>query len=103
MRSIGQGYASIEKFTTLLNLPKPMTQKSFDKSVKWLLKATTTVAEETMNEAAEELKENCDEPFVDVGVSADGSWQRRGYSSLNGTYTAMMLLVILILVERVLV
>ena len=91
MRSIGQGYASIEKFTTLMNMPKPMTQNSFNKSVKSILKATSTVAEETMKEAADELKNDSEETVVDVSVSADGSWQRRGYSSLNGTYTTISL------------
>ena len=74
-----------------MNFPKPMTQKSYDKSVKSLLKATSTVAQETMMEAAEELKADSEKDVVDVDISADGSWQRRGYSSLNGTYTTMSL------------
>lgn len=91
MRSIGQGYSSIEKFTALMNLPKPMTQKSYEKLVSSLLKAAQEVAEETMNDAANELKDDSADDVTDVGISADGSWQRRGYSSLNGTYTAISL------------
>lgn len=32
MRSIGQGYASIEKFNALMNLPKPMVATSYKKN-----------------------------------------------------------------------
>ena len=73
MRSIGQGYSSIEKFNALMNLPKPMAATSYEKTVSSLLKASHEVAEETMKEAAEELKD-WDE-VKDVGISADGSWQ----------------------------
>ena len=89
MRSIGQGYSSIEKFNALMNLPKPMAATSYEKTVSSLLKASHEVAEETMKEAAEELKDG--DEVKDVGISADGSWQRRGFSSLNGTYTALSL------------
>lgn len=89
MRSIGQGHCSVEKFTSLMNLPKPMTVKSYQKTVSTLLNATNEVAEETMKDAANELRGDSTEPAVDVGISADGSWQRRGYSSLNGTFTAI--------------
>jgi len=34
---------------------------------------------------------NNDNDILDVGVSCDGSWQRRGYISLNGTFTAISL------------
>ena len=37
-----------------------------------------------MNNAANELRKKSEE-ISNVGVSVDGTWQRRGYSSLNGT------------------
>ena len=91
MRSIGRSYSAIEKFAELMNLPKPMTSNSYDKSVQTLLKATTEVAEETMQDAADEIKGDSDNDVVGVEISGDGSWQRRGYSSLNGTFTALSL------------
>ena len=39
-----------------------------------------------MLEAAMEIKEA---EGGDIGVSFDGTWQRRGYSSLNGVGTAI--------------
>ena len=43
-----------------------------------------------MNNAAIELKSDENE-VTDVGISADGAWQRRGFSSHNGTYTVISL------------
>ena len=91
MRSISNGYSSIQKFSALINLPQPMTAKSYNKSVSSLLNAAYEVAEETMIDAANELKGDSTDDVVDASISKDGSWQRRGYSSLNGTFTAMSL------------
>ena len=41
-----------------------------------------------MSEDAKELGGGGDSP-INVGVSVDGSWQRRGFSSLNGVVTAI--------------
>ena len=54
--SIGHGYSVIEKFTTLMNLPRPIIQKSYDSSVKVIEEAMYEVAEDTTIEAANELK-----------------------------------------------
>ena len=60
------------------------TSNSYEKIVNIVSKSAKLVAEETINGAAEELKgENVDN-IVDVGVSCDGSWHWRGYSSLSG-------------------
>jgi hypothetical protein len=92
MRTIGQGHSSLEKFTALMNMPTPMTQKNYDRSVKFMTNIVQNVAEETMTEAAQELKESKGEQvdnIVNISVSCDGSWQRRGFSSLNGSFTAI--------------
>ena len=31
MRAIGQGYSELETFTSLLNLPEPVTANNYDK------------------------------------------------------------------------
>ena len=89
MRSIGQGYSLIQKFTALMNMPQPMTQKNYDRSVKIIYEVVQDVAEETMADAATELKENQGTNNPDVSVSCDGKWQRRGFSSLNCSFTAI--------------
>ncbi|GFX73895.1 uncharacterized protein TNCV_397061 [Trichonephila clavipes] len=56
--------------------------------VSWKKKlefAASNVACNTMKEAALEIRSNeTDTEFSQCGVSVDGTWQRRGYSSLNG-------------------
>ena len=39
MRSLGDGYAGIEKFNTLMNIPKLMTVKSYIKTVSRIKKS----------------------------------------------------------------
>jgi hypothetical protein len=89
MRTLGQGHAGLERFTTLMDMPKPMTRNNYDKTIIKLAKITKSIAEETMADAAEELKGERGDEVVDISVSVDGSWQRRGYSSNNGVTTAI--------------
>ena len=75
MRSLGHGYAGIKKFNTLMNIPKPITVKNYNKTVSRITKVVKTVAEETMDEAA---KETCDsaastDDIVNTNVSGDGT------------------------------
>jgi len=54
-----------------------------------LLRATVCkeTARETMKDAADELHKNADIPpesVIDIGVSNDGAWSRRGFASING-------------------
>ena len=79
MRSIGEVFASIERFSTMMNLPKPMTSKTYTNLVSSLLDAKREVAEDTMMDAANDLRKGSSEEVVDVGISADGSWQQQGY------------------------
>ena len=92
MRACGQGHAGLETFTSLMNLPKPMTINNYDKIVSIIVTKVKEVAEETMQEACEEIHKNLSADLntvVDTSVSCDGSWQRRGFSSLNGVVTAI--------------
>ena len=56
----------------------------FNKKVK-------EVANTIMNEAAQELNEpaNNNNLVSDVGVSLGGTWQKRGFTSLNGAVAAL--------------
>ena len=77
MRACGQGYASLEKFLSLMNLPKPMTSNNYDKIVDRLVVATRAVACTIMHDACNELRGDSTD-VIDTAVSCDGSWQRRG-------------------------
>ena len=89
MRVLGHGHSSIEKFTSLMNMPKPMTQNNYDKVVTKIANITKIVAEGTMSDAADDIRGNVMANVVDTGVSCDGTWQRRGFSSLNGVFAAI--------------
>ena len=92
MRSIGCGVSSAERFCGLMNMPPIPTVSPYAAHNKALLKATKDVCEETMSDAAKEiheLKNKSQDEIADCGVSCDGTWQRRGFSSLNGCVTAI--------------
>ena len=72
-----------------------MTMNNFQKMNKSLLKAYTTVAEESILEAGKELHEtlgvenSAAGEIVDCQVSVDGTQQKRGYLFLNGVITLL--------------
>ena len=91
-RSCGIGYSSLRKFNSLLNLPPPLTRNNYTLASKWILESVKDVAKETMLVAAKETTSSNSKDehgVVNCGVSCDGTWQKRGYSSLNGAYTVL--------------
>ena len=92
MRRVGNGYSG--KFLMLMNHPPPMTEKNFRKINYMFRDAAKEVSETIMKEASDEIrKENhCEsgqDDIVDISVPIDGTWQRRGFSSLNGAVAAI--------------
>lgn len=84
MRSIGVGQETAEIFAGLMNFNKPSKFMFYN---KLLLSAVQRVCTESMKEAVENsVKQN--DGIRDIAAAFDGSWQRRGYSSLNGVVTA---------------
>ena len=81
MRSCGQSYAGVSTLCSLMNMPKPMTANNYDKLAKRFAEVTQQVAEETMMDAANEIRENnpetdsSDDGIVDTAISHDGTWQ----------------------------
>ena len=79
MRAIGQLYSGLQTFTSLMNLPKPVTADNYYKIINRLVKTTKAVADITMQDAREELRaDSSSNAIKDVEVSSDGTWQRRG-------------------------
>ena len=76
-----------------MNLPKSMTANNYDKIVNRLNVVAKEVANETMGDASKDLISKCKDPnddtVNDTVVSCDGSWHKRGYSSLNGVVTVI--------------
>lgn len=86
-RSIGVGHASLTKLCGKLNMPPPMSQSSYNYTANLIKSACKNIAEKSMSEAASRLRKN--KSVADVGVSVDGTWQRKGFSSTLGVITAI--------------
>ncbi|GFU65092.1 uncharacterized protein TNCV_1352081 [Trichonephila clavipes] len=86
MRSVGKGEAAAKVFCGVMNLPPP--PKRFYESLYALNNATEKVAKVSMAlAAAETLSFNNGNPNVPVAI--DGTWQKRGHTSLNGVVMAV--------------
>ena len=80
-RSIGHGYAGLEKFCGVMNIPRIITYNNGE--------SAKVVSECSMKKAVKDLKRNTDnDKTIDIGISVDGTWQKRGYVSLNGIVAA---------------
>ena len=92
MRSLGKGHSGAKKFCTMMNMPPPSTAKPFSKSSKTITKHIKMIAKKSMADAAADIRKSANAQETDViscPVSCDGTWQRRGFSSLNGCVMIM--------------
>ena len=89
MRLLGIGINGIKKFCSFMCLPKPVFQVTYDKIVANIAIATESVRTLCLKEAAEKEKLISINQGENDGltVSGDGSWRRRGFSSLFGVTT----------------
>ncbi|GFV17324.1 uncharacterized protein TNCV_148001 [Trichonephila clavipes] len=84
MRIIGKGHSAAKKRCSAINMDVP-SKRAFGFLEKKLEFAASNVACNTMKEAALEIRSNkTDTEISQCGMSVDGTWQRRGYSSMNG-------------------
>ena len=86
-RRIGRGHSGLQKFCAIMDLPKPVNKTNFQKHQQAAIEAAHTVGEKSRNYAAQQLL--AENPEGQIAVTFDGTWQRRGYSSLNGVFTAI--------------
>ena len=95
MRTLGKGHTSAKKFCTLINMPHPPAAKNYTKISSVITTCMRSMAKDSMSQAAEEVRNlkgqnDCNETeTVDCGISCDGTWQKRGFSSRNGCVTAI--------------
>ncbi|XP_046850412.1 uncharacterized protein LOC124443906 [Xenia sp. Carnegie-2017] len=76
-----------------MNMLSPMNANSYNDHVMAIHVAAEVVAKNSMKHAAEELKQfyEPEDGLYDVGISVDGTWRRRGYSSSYGVVTGISL------------
>ena len=70
-----------------MNMPPPMTNITYAELSGIRHPLYVTGAEESMNKAASEVRNN--ENVTDIDASFDGTWQRREFASLNGVVTCI--------------
>ena len=87
-REIGKGLTAIESFCTHMNMPPPMRNVAYTEIINTINPVYVVTAEESMNNAAAVIRNNADN-VKDIDASFDGSWQRRGFASLNGVVTCI--------------
>lgn len=83
-RSIGKGKSAADTLCAVMDLPKPPSRFQLYNEI--IHEATEEIAEATMTQAAREaVTENDGEK--DIAGVFDGTWQKRGHTSLNGVFT----------------
>lgn len=81
-RTIGMGHSAMKTFCGTMDLPEPISAKSYNRIIKKLLSSSSTVAKDAMKCAAQE--EITLTGTSDIIVSGDGSWKTRGHTSRVG-------------------
>ena len=87
--NIGKGHASLEIFSMTLGI-QTMDRKTFDKCVLQLVNESVIERQKILEMARAKVREEhlklnpafLNSDIIDIGVSFDGSWHKRGHSSL---------------------
>ena len=69
-------------------MPPPMRNVAHTEIINTINPVYVVTAEESMNNAAAVIRNNTDN-VTDIDASFNGSWQRRGFASLNGVVTSI--------------
>ena len=88
-RSIGVGHTPLTKLCGILNMPPPMTQNAYNGLSYSIKVAFKQVAEKSMSDVAASSLLFAGTEQTANGVSVDGKWQRKGFSSTLGVVAAI--------------
>lgn len=89
-KSLGLGYSDYKEFFGVMDFPTPVANTTFDRALDAIQEASNAVAKESMTRAAKEEKEATGKETITV--SGDGTWQKRGFTSLFGIVTLVGLI-----------
>uniref|UniRef100_A0A1B6JRX1 Mutator-like transposase domain-containing protein n=4 Tax=Proconiini TaxID=565685 RepID=A0A1B6JRX1_9HEMI len=89
--TIGEGYGSLEKFSLVMNLDS-MSSKTYSSHSAEVSKSSVFMGGDNLKKARARVRESykdmdatiTDDTVVDIGVSFDGSWHKRGHTSNYG-------------------
>ncbi|GFU90921.1 uncharacterized protein TNCV_4922541 [Trichonephila clavipes] len=89
LRCIGKGRSAAKTFYAVMNLPPPPAK--FQRYNGILLESLSKVSDASRKKAVEETVE-MNNSNRNITAAFDGSWQKRGHTSLNGVVSATSLL-----------
>ncbi len=95
------GHKILSGFCAMMNLPAPLSTRSYSKHLKEISNVSFTEAENVMKKAAYRIREtilkknpdankNDKDGALSVAVSIDGTWHKRGFSSKYGVVAAIL-------------
>lgn len=87
MRAIGRGRTGLATFCGMMSMPPPVSPRHYSSYNLKLKEASDVEREKSMSAAAAHLREVAkakDDEIVDVKVTCDGTWSRRGHQALHG-------------------
>lgn len=82
MRTVGLGLCGVKNFCTAMDLPPPVSQKSYERILKKIKLASSEVADNSMKTGVSE--EIAAMGSKEICVSGDGTWKTRGHTSRIG-------------------
>lgn len=88
-REMGRGLTGMKSFCEVMDMSSPMSKSAFDSIISKVHVSYVKTAQESMLEAAQKIVSKQSEPIANVTASFDGTWQKRGYASLNGVVTGI--------------
>ena len=91
-RGIGCGYSAMKNWCGTMNMPNCLSQDSYHQNQLRVAEASKNTFNDISKKSVKAIfnayselgVEPDDEGVLDIGVSFDGSWQKRGHSSHNG-------------------
>ena len=99
-RSIGCGFSAMKDWCSSMNLPNCMSKEAYSSNQSKVGAASKATFEELLKSSREAIKNSYkdigivpdEQGILDIAVSFDGSWQRRGHSSHNGVASVIELM-----------
>ena len=86
-KCVGGSHSSLDLFCTMMDLPLPVSPSVYCEHAKVVCHACTQQAGASMKQASNEVRQHYDAEYsnaIEILVSCDGTWQKRGFTSLYG-------------------
>lgn len=89
MRLFGIGLRGAMKFCGLMDLPPPVQQTTYDMIIENIHSAASSIVQLVLKQAVKEeqqeiTNQNSSDDIKKLTVSGDGTWRKRGFTSLYG-------------------